>query len=312
MTSSTAVPVYLRLAGQRAGLDSPTVRLGVAAQVALDLAGARVLRSAEAGPPAKPRDDAFWWTLRHDRLVADLVASAARRGARTPAAIHHGIVVSDDVRTVAHHAPTVEGTDGMPILWAAPAQCLLDPPPSPPAALTLTVADAAVLAGAGIRAASLLAWPRPVDVPPSPRHVVVAVAADSGHALASVLDALASELPGRPVVDVVPDGPLTVGDVRHAPLHPWVRSDAVRSCDLLLTLGRSASTDLAAAEAAGSGAAVHRIDPATVGDGLASFLPTRVSPAPVDPAARADGLHVPVRSLAGWLDEVSRSHDEEL
>jgi hypothetical protein len=306
------VPAYLRLADARASHDAPTVRLGVTAQVALDLAGARVLRSAEAGPPTKPRDDAFGWTLRHDRFVADLVATAARRGARTSAAVHHGIVVSDDARTVAHQAPAVAGTDGMPILWAAPAQCLLDPPRVPPAALTLTTADAAVLVAAGIRATSLLAWPRPVGVPPRPRRVVVAVAVDGGHALAAVLDALTAELPGRPVVDVLPDAPLTVRGTRRAPMHPWARSEAVRSCDLLLTLGRSASTDLAAAEAASTGAAVHRIDPSAVGDGMAGVLPTAEGPTPVDPEARADALHVPVRSLAGWLDEVSRSHDEEL
>lgn len=312
MTASAAVPAYLRLADARASHDSPTVRLGVTAQVALDLAGARVLRSAEAGPPTKPRDDAFGWTLRHDRFVADLVATATRGGARTSAAVHHGIVVTDDVLTVARQAPALEGTDGMPILWAAPAQCLLEPRQVPPAALTLTTADAAVLSAAGIRATSLLAWPRPVGLPSRPHRVVVAVAVDGAQVLEAVLDALTAELPGRPVVDVLPDVPLMARGVRRAPLHPWARSAAVRSCDLLLTLGRSASTDLAAAEAASAGAAVHRVDPSAVGDGPAGVVPTTTGPTPVDSAARADALHVPVRSLAGWLDEVSRSHDEEL
>lgn len=307
MTADRGVPVYLRLAGARTTLDAPTVRLGTAAHLALELAGGRVLRSQEAGVTGKARDDAFWWMLRHDRMLADLTASAVTGGASSTVDPQLGVVVSDEPRTVALAAPVVEGIEDVPVLWAAPAMCLLDPTDVPPAALTLTATDAAVLAGAGIRAVSLLAWPRAAGLPPRVRHVVVAVASAAADRLPAVLDALAAAVPGRPVVDIVADAPLTVAGVRHAPLHPWARSRAVRSCDLVLILGRSAATDLVAFEAAGAGAAVRRVPPARADDPHGWLGATT----PVEPSAGADAPHVPVQSLRGWLQTVSRSHGED-
>lgn len=280
--------VYLRLSSDRAGLDSPPVRLGTLAHVALELAGARVLQSIEAGGPRKPRDDAFSWSIQHDLLLRDLVAGAQAgdvvRGA--------GVVISDDARTVARKMAH-PGFTG-PVLWAAPATCLLDPPDVAPAALTLTQHDAEALGQAGIRAVSLLHWPRAVDPPATPGRVVVAVAAGSEAALPGLLDTLATDLPGRPVLDVIPDVPLTVRGGRSAPRHPWVRSRLARSCDLVCVLGRSASTDLVAAEAAAAGAAVRHVDPASG---------RHVTPA--DLRAGGGGLRFAIAELARWLVEAS-------
>jgi hypothetical protein len=304
--------VYLRLADLRATLDSPTVRFGSLAQAALGRAGARVLRSAESGSPGKPRDDAFSWTLQHDRFLRAVVAEGSP--ATTP--VGGGLVLSDDVRTVASRAPDIAALDAVPVLWAAPASCLLDPGELPVAALTLTMADADVLTTAGIRATSLLAWSRPTTGTRPIGRVVVAVSATGEAHVVELVEALASALPGRPVVDVLPDVPLQVGSRRHAPVHPWMRSRLVRSCDLLLVLGRSAGTDLLAAEATASGARVHRVHRIVEGtppepSALADALPPGWAFAPADTAARAESLHVPLRSLAGWLTEVSGTRDEE-
>ncbi|MFC5678158.1 hypothetical protein [Aeromicrobium endophyticum] len=309
MTSAGGPAVYLRLAGLRATLDSPTVRLGTLAQLALGQAGARVMRSDEAGAPAKPRDDAFSWMLQHDRFLRDLSDGGPRA-----AGAHGGVVVSDDVRTIAAARPDVPALAGAPVLWAAPAPALLDPAERPAGALTLTTADADVLAAAGVRATSLLAWSRPVTAVRPVRRVVVAVGAGAAPDVLALTAALASGLPGRPVVDVLPDQPLQAGDRLHAPQHPWARSRLVRSCDLLLVLGRSAGADLLAAEATAAGARVHRIvvgaarpDPSP----LAGALPHGWGLAPIDTVARAESLHVPLRALAGWLTEVSGARDEE-
>jgi hypothetical protein len=166
-----------------------------------------------------------------------------------------------------------------------------------------------------VRATSLLAWPRPTASVVVAHRVVVAVATGGRQHLPALLEALRTGLPGRPVVDVLPDVPLTLDGRRHAPAHPWLRSRLVRSSDLVLTLGRSASTDLVAAEATLAGADVHRV--VTDGaDGDASVLGARLPPgwvvAPVDAAATAQVLHVPTGSLAGWLTEVSEPRDEEI
>jgi hypothetical protein len=303
VTGTGGPAVYLRLAGLRSALDSPTIRFGTLAQVALGLAGARVLRSTEAGAPAKPRDDAFSWAMQHDRFLLDL----SQGGPRT-AGTGRGVVVSDEAATVATGRLDSPALAGMPVLWAASATSLLDPAAQPPAALTLTTADADVLAAAGVRATSLLAWSRPVTSVRTVRRVVVAVGAAGVPHVAALLDALTSGLPGRPVVDVLPDEPLRLGDRLLAPVHPWVRSRVVRSCDLLLVLGRSAATDLLAAEAAAAGSRVHRVDvdsPAPTAAPFDKVLPRGWGLAEVDSAARAESLHVPLRALAGWLTEVS-------
>lgn len=314
MTSGGRLAVYLRLSGLSSALDSPGVRLGALAQTSLEHAGARVLRSTEAGPPTKPRDDAFAWTAQHDRFLLDLLGDV-----RCPDLEGGGVVVTDDVRTVATDDFDVPSLNGAPVLWAAPASHLLDLAARPPAALTLTTADADALAAAGIRSTSLLVWSRSATAPRPVRRVVVAVGAGGVSQVAALADALASGLPGRPVIDVLPDEPLSLGGRRLAPLHPWARSSLARSCDVLMVLGRSAGTDLLAAEAAAAGGRVHRI----VADGtppaaessdagpLDRALPRGWGLAPIDAAARAESLHVPVRSLAGWLVEVSGMRDEE-
>lgn len=285
MSRDDALRVYLRLASGRTTLDSPVVRFGTLAQVALELAGARVLPSSEAGRPGKPRDDAFSWTIEHDQLLRGL-----RDGTDAlPSATGDGIVVSDDVRTVAQ-----TGLPGLPsavpVLWAAPASCLLDPPAIPPAALTLTDADAHVLRDAGVRAVSLLSWPRSPIVPAAPRRVVIAVAGDADD-LQKHLDAVRESLPGRPVIEIVPDAPVWLDGVRHAPLHPWRRSRAIGSAELVIVLGRSASTDLVAAEAAMKSIACVRATPAS-------------APIPAD-SDDSDALRLALPALAPWLVAVS-------
>ena len=300
--------VYLRLATDRVALDSPVMRLGALAHAALELAGARVLESDEAGVPGKARDDAISWLLQHDRLLHDLVAA----GPGAPTARGPGIVLSNDVGTVARDLP--DGRPGStPVLWASPASCLLDPPDAPTAALTLTTADAQLLADRGIRAVSLLTWPTPPPVGDAPQHVVIAVAADADpEHLRAAVHALATVLPGRPVIDVVPDAPLVLDGVRHAPRHPWTRSRLVRSCDLVVVIGRSAGTDLLAAEAALSGTVARRL--VTVGtvvphepalSAAVAALPEGLGLAPAEPGGDGKGPLLAVDALAGWLIDVT-------
>lgn len=306
--SDEGLRVYLRLATTRVALDSPVMRLGALAHAALELAGARVLESEEAGAPSKARDDAISWTLQHDRFLHDLVtASASTARAHGP-----GIVLSNDVRTVAQGLPDGLAEAG-PVLWAAPASSLLDPPCTPPAALTLSAADARRLTAVGVRAVPMLAWSRPQRVVETPRHIVIAVAADTDpEHLRVVVGALASVLHGRPVIDVVPDVPLALGDVMHAPRHPWTRSRLVRSCDLVLILGRSAGTDLVAAEAALAEAPARRLvtsgaalpeEPALAA--VVAALPEGLGMAPVETNGDADALCLSVDALAGWLVDVT-------
>jgi len=297
--------VYLRLASDRVALDAPVLRLGGLARTALELAGARVLVSDEAGVPGKARDVASSWPRRHDRLLRDLTGGA------TPPGRARGLdlVVSDDVRTVARERPDgLAGFDG-PVLWAGAASCLLDPPPTPSAALTLTGADARRLRAAGVVAVPLVDWPRPAGHPvTTPCRVVVAAAPGADHDVQAVVDALSAGLPGRPVIDVLPDVPTMVNGTRRAPMHPWMRSDLVRSCDLLLAAGRSPGTDLAAAEATLGGAAVWRLVAAAAtapSTALEQALPAHLALAPLDPDAEADTLHLPLAALAGWLSDAS-------
>lgn len=285
--------VYLRLASGRTALDSPVVRFGTLAQTALELAGARVLLTPEAGGSGKPRDDAFSWTIEHDHLLRDLRVAASALSS----APGGGIVISDDVRTVARSGPKDLPAAPACVLWAAPASCLVDPPATPPAALTLTEADAHVLRDAGVTAVSLLAWPRTPEIPSAPRHVVLAVAGGAQSELAPLFDALRSALPGRPVIDIVPDAPVLLDGVRHAPLHPWTRSRVTRSCDLVIVLGRSASTELVAAEAAMAGIACQQAVPATVSSSMVPF--------PADPDAGSGELRLALPALAQWLGTVS-------
>nr|MCW2727135.1 hypothetical protein [Aeromicrobium sp.] len=304
----TDLPVYLRLATPRVALDSPGMRFGALALAALELAGARAQVSAESGVPSKSRDDALSWTRQHDRLLRDLVAAA------TPADEVHGpgVVLSNDSSTVARR-PLDDPAGSVPALWAAPASALVDLPPVPPAALTLTEADAAVLSGLGVRAIPLLAWPRPVELGSAPRRVLIAAAADADpDLLLDVIDAVASVLPGRPVIDVVPDVRVVVDGVPRAPLHPWRRSHVARSSDLVLVVGRSASTDLLAAEASQVGAARWRVAvpcaPVSPGPHLAALaaaLPGALGLEPIEPDAGTDALHLPVAALARWLVDVS-------
>lgn len=297
--------VYLRLATTRVALDSPTMRLGALAHAALARVGADVVLSDEAGAPVKARDDAMSWPLQHDLLLRDLVAGPAVRTAPGRA-----VVLSSGARTVARAAPGADLPGTTPVLWAAPASCLLDPPATPPAALTLTAADAHRLGAAGAHAASLLAWPLPRELPSAPRRVVVAAAPDSEHEVRAVVEALVSALPARTVVDVLADLPMVVDDVRRAPLHPWRRSRLARSCDLVVVVGRSASTDLVAAEATLAGAAACRVVaaamcPFVIASPLAALLPAGLELAPIDPDADAESLHLPLSALAGWLGDVS-------
>lgn len=283
---------YLRLASGRTALDSPVVRLGTLAQVALELAGARVLLTPEAGGPGKPRDDAFSWTIAHDHLLRDLRGDVSA----LPPATGGGIVISDDVRTVARSGLSDVLAPSASVLWAAPASCLIDPPATPPAALTLTELDAHMLRAAGVRAVSLLAWPPTQTIPAAPRRVVIAVSAGAESDLRTVFDEVRSSLPGRPVIDIVSDAPVFLDGVRHASLHPWERSRVIRSCELAVVVGRSASTDLVAAEAAMHGIACLQVAPASV--------PSLV-PFPADPDAGSGELRLALPALSQWLVAVS-------
>jgi hypothetical protein len=200
------------------------------------------------------------------------------------------------------------------VLWAAPAACLLDPAPTPPAALTVTAADAQRLRDVGVTATSLLAWPPPRDGLVDPRRVVVAVAVGhvDGDDVAEVVAAVSASVPGRPVIDVVADDVVVVAGIRHAPLHPWMRTRLARSADLVLVLGRSASADLVAAEAALGGATCVRVTSTPVSeptlpslDALVRVLPHALRLDALDRAGAADGVHLPLEALAGWLVEAS-------
>lgn len=291
MTGADGLRAYLRLASSRTALDSPLIRLGTLAQTALELAGARVLLSPEAGVPAKPRDDAFSWTIEHDRLLQGL-----REGASgLPPLTGDGLVLSDDARTVAQAGLDVQVPPS--VLWAAPASCLLDPSLTPPAALTLTETDAQVLRDAGVLAVSMLAWPPAQAVPAAPRRVVIAVGVGTEpDGLQAVVEEVRSSLPGRPVIDIVPDAPVLLDGVRHAPRHPWERSRVVGACDLAVVFGRSASTDLVAAEAALRDIACLQVTPSSA----LSMLPF-----PNDPPAGPGELRLALPALAQWLVTVS-------
>lgn len=304
------LPVDLRLATPRVALDSPVIRLAALARLALELAGGRVTVSAEAGAPTKARDDALSWVAQHDLLLRDLGAAAPDARLRGS-----GVVVSTDHRTVARGGPAGADPSVFPsVLWAAPASCLLDPPATPPAALTLTSADADRLGRAGVRAVPLLAWPRPLEVRDAPGRVVIALAADADpDLLPAVFEAVAAVLPGRPVLDVVPDEPVVLAGARRAPLHPWQRSRLVRGCDLVLVIGRSAGTDLLVAEATQAGAAALSVAAGEPAPGaapralapLAAALPRGVVLVPVALAGDDAGLGLRPDALAGWLVDVS-------
>ncbi|MCW2840266.1 MAG: hypothetical protein JWR55_1749 [Aeromicrobium sp.] len=315
MTRDRTLRVYLRLAGARTALDSPTIRLGTLAHAALGAAGAHVVESIEGRLPEKPRDVAFSWTLQHDLLLRDLAGTSPA----ITGPLGRDVVLSDVASTVARSAPADVLHEATPVLWAGPAAGLLDPAPTPPAALTLTASDARRLRELGVTATSLLAWPAPRDGLVDPRRVVVAVAARNidgvdgdGVDVAGVVAAVSASVPGRPVIDVVPDGIVEAGGVRHAPLHPWMRTRLARSADLVLVLGRSASADLVAAEAALGGATCVRVTPTPVAeptlpslDALVGALPAGLRLDALDPAGAADGLHLPLAALAGWLVEAS-------
>ncbi|MET0767239.1 MAG: hypothetical protein ABWY50_06330 [Aeromicrobium sp.] len=314
MTADRALRAYLRLAERRVAIDSPAMRLATLARAALGAAGARVVESVEAGVPVTSRSVALSWTQQHDLLLRELLPHDS---AAVPPAIvavgGRGVVLSDDGSTVARSVPA-DLLVGPAVLWAAPTSCLLDPPATPPAALTLTAADARRLGDLGVRATSLLAWPSTRDGLIEPSRVVVAVAADACDQVGAVVDAVAATLAGRPVIDLVTDGPLVLDGVRHAPHHPWIRTRLARSADLVLVLGRSASADLVAAEAVLAGATCVRVTPEPGAmpplrslETLESALPDGLRLGPIDPAADAGALHLPLTALAGWLVEVAGS-----
>lgn len=300
------VRVDLRTSSGRVALDTPALRLGALARVALERLGARVVVGGEA--PGTAHDVAVSWPLQHDQLLRDLadvpaLADPVRGG---------DIVLADDGPLDG------AGPGDVPVLWATPAR---SGRAAVRAALTLTTADARRLGESGVLAAPLLAWPRPQDLLDAPRRVLIAVAEDVGpDRVGAVRDAVASVLPGRPVVDVVPDVVLLLDDVRHAPLHPWRRSRVARSSDLVLVLGRSAGADLVAAEAALAGAPCWRLTDggaAAADPWLASLLGALddgTGLAPIDPGGDAESLHLPLPTLAGWLVDVSgpaTNHREE-
>ncbi|HET9654748.1 MAG TPA: hypothetical protein VFP72_05305, partial [Kineosporiaceae bacterium] len=149
------------------------------------------------------------------------------------------------------------------VLWAAGAGCRPDRVDSPPAALTLTEAEARLLRGQGVDAVSLLRHPV-IAPPPLPDRghdggrPRVAVLVDGLHA-ALLPDAVEAVLAaftgpaGPPVLDLLPQLPVVLGGRTAGAAHPWQRSRILRRADLVLALGVCPALDLGLAEAAGYG-----------------------------------------------------------
>jgi hypothetical protein len=217
----------------------------------------------------------------HDRFLTGVRADVCRAGAAGGGSgqgedpecdgwqgrLGAGIVVCDDPTVVGRSAPEQVRVQGGRVLWAAEARCLLTPPDRPPGALALTEAEARQLRAAGVDAVSLLSCgaggrrqvnaTHPGDeAPDAPRRVVVLVdglhVPRLGEVLAAVSHAFAGPA-GPPLIDVLPEVPVPVGEQSAAPAHPWVRSRLLGTASAVVALGHAPVLDLGLAEAGAHG-----------------------------------------------------------